>query len=312
MATQDADLYVSPEGDDDWSGERAEPAGDGTDGPFRTIERAQRAVRERTADAGIDGELTVSLRGGTYRREEPLTFGPADSAPVTYAAYPDAHYYVENVFEALSAPGEWYLDHETGELWYVPREGESIGEVEVVAPRLTTLVSVEGDPDAGAFVEFLGFERLTFAHSTWEYAPPGYIQAASEQPGAITAIGGHNLAFEDCTVRHVGMHGLELGPGCRSVRVAGCEFVDLGAGGVKIDGGTVDESRERRTGRVRVVDTHLHRGGRVFHRGVGLLAMHAFDVDLSHNHVHDFYYSGVSCGWSWGYDEQVARDNRIA
>jgi hypothetical protein len=39
--------------------------------------------------------------------------------------------------------------------------------------------------------------------------------------------------------------------------------------------------------------------------------MHAFGMVISHNHIHDLYYSGVSCGWEWGYQENVSRDNLI-
>jgi hypothetical protein len=35
-----------------------------------------------------------------------------------------AKYYVETVFEALSQPGEWYLDRTTGKLYYIPMPGE--------------------------------------------------------------------------------------------------------------------------------------------------------------------------------------------
>src|SRR5207249_1806981 len=32
---------------------------------------------------------------------------------------------------------------------------------------------------------------------------------------------------------------------------------------------------------------------------------------LAHNHVHDLYYTGISCGWTWGYGRTLARDNVI-
>ena len=38
-----ADFFVSPQGNDDWSGRLAEPNKD--DGPFATVARAQQAVR---------------------------------------------------------------------------------------------------------------------------------------------------------------------------------------------------------------------------------------------------------------------------
>src|SRR5690606_34811764 len=33
--------------------------------------------------------------------------------------------------------------------------------------------------------------------------------------------------------------------------------------------------------------------------------------EISHNEIHDLFYSGISCGWTWGYEESVSRDNRI-
>ena len=86
--TMKADYYVATNGSDSWSGTLASPAADGNDGPFATVGRAREAVRE----GGRAEAVSVLVRGGTYRLERPLVFGPEDSgtaaAPVTYAAYP--------------------------------------------------------------------------------------------------------------------------------------------------------------------------------------------------------------------------------
>lgn len=44
-------------------------------------------------------------------------------------------YYVENAFEALDQPGEWYLNRRTGRLYYKPRQGEKIDQIRAVATR---------------------------------------------------------------------------------------------------------------------------------------------------------------------------------
>ena len=44
--------------------------------------------------------------------------------------------YVENALELLDEPGEWYLDRSAKLLYYKPRPGEKMNEVEVVAPVL--------------------------------------------------------------------------------------------------------------------------------------------------------------------------------
>jgi len=85
-----ADFYVSPNGNDRWSGRLAQPNRQRTDGPFATIHRARDAVR--AVQAEDPRARTVLLRAGLYSLREPLRLGPEDSgtarSPITYAAYP--------------------------------------------------------------------------------------------------------------------------------------------------------------------------------------------------------------------------------
>ena len=88
-AEPQAAFYVSPVGNDAWSGALPAPNEGKTDGPFATVARAQQALR----DLGPGAEnRTVLLRGGTYRLGEPLVFTPEDSGsaevPTVFAAYP--------------------------------------------------------------------------------------------------------------------------------------------------------------------------------------------------------------------------------
>jgi hypothetical protein len=82
-------FHVSPDGNDTWSGHRAESAGD--DGPFATLERARDAVRElKRTDAFPAAGVTIVLGAGTYRCESPLLLGEDDGgtvdAPVVWRA----------------------------------------------------------------------------------------------------------------------------------------------------------------------------------------------------------------------------------
>jgi hypothetical protein len=62
-------IYVSPKGKDSWPGTFRKP--------FATLTRAQRKVRANVAR--MNGNIVVSLRGGTYRLTAPLALGPQDS-----------------------------------------------------------------------------------------------------------------------------------------------------------------------------------------------------------------------------------------
>lgn len=78
-----ADFYVAPGGSD---------ANPGTmDRPFATLGRAQKAVRKKLKSSVVTTDVMVLIRGGTYRLDEPIAFGPEDSGTdqyaVIYAAY---------------------------------------------------------------------------------------------------------------------------------------------------------------------------------------------------------------------------------
>ena len=78
-----AEFVVAPNGSDENRGTLEKP--------FATVAKAREAVRDLIA-AGLESDVKVLLRRGTYRLDEPLLFGPEDSGTekhaVTYAAYP--------------------------------------------------------------------------------------------------------------------------------------------------------------------------------------------------------------------------------
>ena len=85
-------IFVSPQGNDAWSGTLLEPNAARTDGPLATPAAARDAVRKLRTDGVLKGRMTVQLRGGTYYLSEPLVFTPEDSAveggPLTFESFP--------------------------------------------------------------------------------------------------------------------------------------------------------------------------------------------------------------------------------
>jgi hypothetical protein len=242
-----------------------------------------------------------------------------------------ADYYLDNVGEALTEPGEWYLDRAAGRLYYLPRRGERPDKTEVWAPRLLQLVTFMGNPEENRHVDHITFRGLTFRHTDWRH--PGEetggidpdtgvrfsrgndaatSQAASDAPGVIRFVGARHCKIEACTLERVGWYGIEIGDGCCGVRVVGNVLRDLGAGGVKLNGASAgDDCAARETHHHVVTDNDIHAGGRVFHSAVGVLSMHAHDIVIAHNHIHDLFYTGISCGWEWGYQASASYGNRI-
>ena len=221
-----------------------------------------------------------------------------------------ATYYLANVREALDEPGQWYLDRPAGKLYYLPRRGETLDDLEVIAPVLSDVVRIEGAEasggNAGRTVDCLHFEGITFSHCEWQpddeairHATP---QASCHVPGAVLVQNGNHVIFRRCAVTHVGGYGMGLTAGSRNVRLLHCTVSDSGAGGIKIWHGC-----RRNT----VADCDIGDGGHLYHSGVGVLVGKSSGNKLIHNHVHDFDYSGFSIGWTWGYAEGEAYGNII-
>jgi hypothetical protein len=54
--------------------------------------------------------------------------------------------WVENAYELLSQPGQFYLDSAAGYVYYIPRAGEALASADVELPTLESLVLVSGTP----------------------------------------------------------------------------------------------------------------------------------------------------------------------
>ena len=81
-------LYVSPNGNDSWSGILPKANAKHTDGPFATLEAARDRLRALTARS--KGGITVWIEGGSYSRTTPFTLAQQDSGslecPIVYRA----------------------------------------------------------------------------------------------------------------------------------------------------------------------------------------------------------------------------------
>jgi parallel beta-helix repeat protein len=239
----------------------------------------------------------VTFTGGSWR---PLTWSMG--------------YSVENVHEALTEPGNWYLDRPSGILRYRPLPGEDMTQAEVIAPVAEQLLLMQANPDSGAFVEHVILRGLRFAHCAWPLPKEGlaYPQAELAVSAAIWARGAHDCTIEDCEIAHCDSWAIELEQGCQDCRLTHNTLRDLGAGGMKIGEVENRENDAAETCRTTISDNTLTDGAQTYFGGPGIWIGNSSYNTVSHNEISGSWQWAVSVGWRWAYfPPQRARSNVV-
>jgi hypothetical protein len=121
-------------------------------------------------------------------------------------------FYGFNILAELDAPGEWYLDRESGVLYFWPPA--PVAEHRAVVSVLPTLLTM----NEVSYVTWRGF--------TFEAA----------RGTAVTIRGGTQNRLVGCTLRNLGSWAVTVSGGTGH-RVVGCDIYATGDGGVNLDGG---------------------------------------------------------------------------
>ena len=180
--------------------------------------------------------------------------------------YLGASYYMDNVFEELREPGQWYLDRPTGKLYYIPLPGEIAASLDAWAPRLTNYFSFQGDWRKGAYLTGLTIEGISFRHSEFDHqAHRGTGNWwGNYGPSLLIFSGTRQVAVRDCVFESLGECGIDLAYGNAEVELSGNRFRDLGSGAIK----AVGSWREKDPRGERAGAPHAAPGDRQRHLGL--------------------------------------------
>jgi hypothetical protein len=146
---------------------------------------------------------------------------------------------VENIFEELDAPGEWYYSKPTGKLSFYPPAGANMTTDTLELASLDELVRIVGT--ATDRVKFLTFNGLTFTHTYRTLFSKPYERLLSgdwsiARAGAIFVQNAENITVQNCFFDQIGGNGVFISGYNRNQVIYNNKFIDAGATCVAICG----------------------------------------------------------------------------
>jgi hypothetical protein len=233
--------------------------------------------------------------------------------------------WLENAYELLDSPGEWYLDRAAGRLYYIPRPGERLAQADVELPVAQSLIDVRGSLRHP--VSNIDFERIRFEFGTWlgPSGPDGYAADQSgfhlvgyghprnttghdpdsvPTPGNVRLAYARDVGFVHDDFLHMGAVGLDYGAGSQHDVVLGDRFDDISSAAIQFGGVSRADAHPSRAGAVIrdnvIADNLITRTGREYQDSAGIMIGFTTRSVVVHNDISNTPWSGIAIGWGWG------------
>lgn len=240
----------------------------------------------------------------------------------------DLHFYLENLPEFFESKNEWYLDRKSGVVYYLPKDGVTVENIDAYAPISNSLFEVRGNAEKPIYD--IRITNLDLLCTKGDYASRGFVSLeetsdevyASDAQSVCLADGALNYTYacgceiSNCHLYGLGVHSVNITEGCRKIRIENNIIEESAAGGVRIFGGAYGCEPSCETSDIIIRRNTIKNIGLRYEAACGILICHAHDNEISENEICYTGYSGISCGWVWGYKDSITygniiRDNHI-
>ncbi len=232
---------------------------------------------------------------------------------------------VENIFEELDSPGEFFFDKLASKLYWMPEKSGEPLNATIEIPVLSELVVVKGSIDK--FVSNINIRGISFSHSTRTfmeyYEPLLRSDWTIYRGGALFFEGVQACSLTDCELTALGGNGIFLSGFCRKVEIARNHIHNIGASGVLVVGDpdavrspsfqygqyvnieemdTINGPKNEAYPAVCLIDNNLiHRVGRIEKQIAGVQLSMCMDITISHNSIYDVPRAGINISeGTWG------------
>jgi hypothetical protein len=205
-------------------------------------------------------------------------------------------YVVENVKDALTQAGEWFLDRSTTPwtVTYLANSGENPNTDSVIVPQASQVMIATG-------LQYVSFTGLSFEHDNFTVPAVGYPSLRQDPgiTGAVTCLNCQNVTFNGDTFAETAGGGLEIYTNNKNAvtannTVENSGFYDLGGFGVRVGMPAAYSDTDSNVPHFTTIENTLIASyGRVFPSAVGLVQGDGHDNTYTHNDIYDGYHTGL-------------------
>ncbi len=233
---------------------------------------------------------------------------------------------VENIFEELDAPGEWFYNSSTGLLYYYPEEGTDLDTSTIEISRLEQIINISGGE---SIVSHLTFQGLRFEHTnrtlfTGDYELLNRSDWAVVRTGAIYIENAESITIQDSTFEDLGGNAIFLSAFNQNHVIEGNQFLSVGATCINVAGSknslwapnqwddAVTEASEIDLAQVgpktdeypkgiTIENNYMYNMGRYEKQTAGVNLFICEEITIKNNTIHRCPRAGINiCDGSWG------------
>ena len=228
--------------------------------------------------------------------------------------------FVENIFEELDAPGEWYFNVAEKTLYFYPPAGLNLAQAKIEISRLKHLIELKGQDDFP--LQNIQISGIHFAHAERtfmeQYEPLLRSDWCIFRGAAILFENTQNCSLNDCTFNKLGGNAVFVNRYNLNTVIRGCHFYDIGASAICLVGDTsavrsvpnryekvtsvtqmdyVPGPKNRHYPRQCLIEDNLiHHIGRVEKQVAGVQIQVAAQITIRHNSIYQVPRAAINVG----------------
>lgn len=234
--------------------------------------------------------------------------------------------FIENIFEELDSPGEWFLSRDEGLLYYMPVCENELENALVEGASLKNLITIKGTSKEP--VRNIEFKNLIFTQTKRTFMEQMEPVLRSDwciyRGGALYLEGTEDIKISDCEIKNLGGNGITISKYNINTAIKSCLFENIGATSVLLAGDSAavrgalfgydqtysDEKavdwnpgskNENFPRKCMVEDCLMVRNGRIEKQSAAICLSVCSNIKIKNNTIYEVPRAGINiCDGTWG------------